>query len=67
VTVEPGGGHEPEIFKREIQTAVRFERGLVIKAIAVLVAVAVVVILRALYFVLPVFRASDDSQEGTCR
>jgi PAS domain S-box-containing protein len=64
VTVEPAGRHEPEVFKEEIRTAVRYERGLVIKALAVLVVVAVIVVLRTLYFALPMFRATDDSRGG---
>jgi hypothetical protein len=44
---EPGstGG-----FRREIGAALRYERGLVVKAIAALAVVAVIVVLRTLYF-----------------
>jgi hypothetical protein len=51
VTVEPAGRHQPEVFTQEIRTAVRYERGLVIKAVAVLALVAVIVVLRTLHFV----------------
>ena len=40
----------PEAFTREVSRAVRYERGLVVKAAAMLAVVAVIVILRALYF-----------------
>lgn len=37
-------------FRREIGEAVRYERGLVMKALLALAVVAIVVILRILYF-----------------
>ena len=37
-------------FRREIREAVRYERGLVVKALLALAVVAIVVILRTLYF-----------------
>ena len=37
-------------FRQGIRAAVRYERGLVVKALLVLAVVAVVVILRILYF-----------------
>ena len=37
-------------FRREIREAVRYERGLVLKALLALAVVAIVVILRILYF-----------------
>ena len=37
-------------FRREIRTALRYERGLVIKALAALALMAVIVVLRTLYF-----------------
>ena len=40
----------PEAFTREVSRAVRYERGLVVKAAAMLAVVAVIVIVRALYF-----------------
>jgi hypothetical protein len=40
----------PRPFRREIREAVRYERGLVIKALIVLAVVAIVVVLRTLYF-----------------
>lgn len=36
-------------FRREIRTALRYEKGLVLKAIIALAVVAVVVVLRTLY------------------
>jgi hypothetical protein len=43
----------PAVFRQEIRDAVRYERGLVVKALLVLALVAVIVILRTLYFALP--------------
>jgi hypothetical protein len=40
----------PRPFRREIREAVRYERGLVLKAFIVLAVVAIVVVLRTLYF-----------------
>jgi hypothetical protein len=37
-------------FRREINDAVRYEKGLFIKALAVLVVLAIVLVLRTLYF-----------------
>jgi Flp pilus assembly pilin Flp len=37
-------------FRREIRDAIRYERGLVVKALLALAVVAVVVVLRILYF-----------------
>jgi hypothetical protein len=39
-------------FRREIREAVRYERGLVVKALLALAVVAIVVIVRILYFTL---------------
>jgi hypothetical protein len=50
MTIEPGGRRQPDIFRQEIRAAVRYERGLVAKAAAVLVLVVVIVVLRTLYF-----------------
>ena len=50
MTIEPGGRRQPDIFRQEIRAAVRYERGLVAKAAAVLVLVGVIVVLRTLYF-----------------
>jgi hypothetical protein len=44
---DPG---DPRSFRREIRTAVRYERGLFVKALLALALVAVVVIIRTLYF-----------------
>jgi len=46
-------GHGPggmSGFRREIRGALRYEQGLVVKALAALALVAVIVILRTLYF-----------------
>jgi hypothetical protein len=40
----------PAEFRREIGVALRYERGLVLKAAAALAVVAVIVVLRTLYF-----------------
>lgn len=37
-------------FRREIRTALRYERGLVPKALAALAVLAVIVVLRTVYF-----------------
>jgi hypothetical protein len=37
-------------FRREIREAVRYERGLAVKALLALAVVAVIVVLRMLYF-----------------
>ena len=50
MTTEPGGHDELEVFAQEIHAAVRYERGLVVKAVAVLAVLAVIVVLRTLYF-----------------
>ena len=50
MTIEPGGHDELEVFTEEIRAAVRYERGLVVKALAVLAVLAVIVVLRTLYF-----------------
>ncbi len=50
MTIEPGGRHEVEVFAEEIRAAVRYERGLVVKALGVLAVLAVIVVLRTLYF-----------------
>jgi hypothetical protein len=50
MTIEPGGRHELEAFAEAIHAAVRYERGLVVKALGVLAVLAVIVVLRTLYF-----------------
>jgi hypothetical protein len=52
VSIQPGGRHRRTLdpFDKEIGVAVRYERGLVFKALAVLVVLAVIVVLRTLYF-----------------
>jgi hypothetical protein len=49
VTMERGPQRRPA-FQREIRHALGYERGLVIKLAAVLIVVAVVVVVRTLYF-----------------
>ena len=48
MTIEKGSQRRPA-FQREIRSALRYEEGLVVKALAVLIVVAAIVILRALY------------------
>jgi len=48
VTIEKGSQRRPA-FQREIRRALRYEEGLVVKAVAVLIAVALIVILRELH------------------
>ena len=50
MSLEPGGRHELEVFEEETRAAVRYERGLAVKAVGVLAALAVIIVLRALYF-----------------
>jgi hypothetical protein len=50
MTIEPARRHEPEVFAKEIHAAVKYERGLVVKALGVLAVLAVIVVLRTLYF-----------------
>jgi hypothetical protein len=50
MTIEPRVRQEPEVFAEEIHAAVRYERGLVVKALAVLAMLAIIVVLRTLYF-----------------
>lgn len=40
----------PPVFRREIRDAIRYERGLFTKALVVLAVVAVIIIVRTLYF-----------------
>jgi hypothetical protein len=49
VTIDQGSQRRPA-FQREIRRALRYEEGLAVKALVVLMVVAVIVILRALYF-----------------
>ena len=64
VTVEPPGRRQPEVFEEEIRTAVRYERGLAVKALAVLAVLAVIVVLRTLYFALPAIWAERAGRWG---
>jgi hypothetical protein len=56
MTAEPGNqavpppAVPPAAFTAEITAAVRYERGLAVKALIVLAALAVIFLLRALYF-----------------
>lgn len=49
VTIDQGSQRRPA-FQREIRSALRYEEGLVVKALAVLIVVAAIVLLRTLYF-----------------
>lgn len=49
MTADPGTPRT-RAFDREIRDAIRYEQGLVIKALVVLAVVAVIVIVRTLYF-----------------
>jgi hypothetical protein len=49
LTTAPGHG-ELRSFRREIRTALRYERGLFFKALLALALVALVVVIRTLYF-----------------
>lgn len=44
------GQRRPRAFEREIREAMRYERGLFVKGVVALAVVAVIVILRTLYF-----------------
>ena len=55
----------PAVFQREIRDAVRYEKGLVVKALLVLAVVAVIVILRTLYFALQALRTARGTDHGT--
>ena len=48
----------PAVFQQEVRDAVRYERGLVIKALLVLAVVTVIIILRTLYFALQALRTA---------
>jgi hypothetical protein len=50
LTVSHGHG-DARSFRREIRTALRYERGLFIKALVALTVVALVVVVRTLYFI----------------
>ncbi|MGO9781631.1 MAG: hypothetical protein ACLPKE_26740 [Streptosporangiaceae bacterium] len=45
-----GARGQPPDFQREIREAIRYERGLFVKALLALAVVAVIVTIRALYF-----------------
>jgi hypothetical protein len=49
VTIDQGSQRRPD-FQREIRSALRYEEGLVVKALAMLIVVAAILILRTLYF-----------------
>jgi hypothetical protein len=49
VTIDQGPQRRPD-FQREIRSALRYEEGLVVKALAMLIVVAAILILRTLYF-----------------
>ena len=50
MTIEPASQRAVEVFTEEIEAAVRYERGLVIKALVVLAVLAVIIVARTLYF-----------------
>ena len=50
VTIEAVGAGPRVVFRREINDAVRYEKGLFIKALVILAILAIVLILRTLYF-----------------
>jgi hypothetical protein len=47
--IDQGSQRRPA-FQREIRSALRYEEGLVVKALAMLIVVAAILILRTLYF-----------------
>lgn len=49
MTIDQGSQRRPA-FQREIRSALRYEEGLVVKALAVLTVVAAIVLLRMFYF-----------------
>lgn len=51
MTIDQGSQRRPA-FQREIRSALRYEEGLAVKALAVLIAVAAIVLLRTLYLAL---------------
>jgi hypothetical protein len=51
MTIDQGSQRRPA-FQREIRSALRYEEGLVVKALAVLIVVAAIALLRTLYFAL---------------
>jgi len=58
VTIE-AARQRAAVFQREVRDAVRYEKSLAVRALLVLAAVAVIVILRTLYFALePVWKRS---------
>jgi hypothetical protein len=50
VTIEAVKARPVVVFRQEINDAVRYEKGLFIKALVVLAVLAIVLILRTLYF-----------------
>jgi hypothetical protein len=48
VTIDRGSQRRPA-FQREIRSELRYEEGLVVKALAVLMVVAAILVLRAVY------------------
>jgi hypothetical protein len=49
VTIEAGLA-QSRVFRREIRDAVRYEKGLFLKALVILAVLAILLILRTLYF-----------------
>ena len=50
MTVERPEPSQTRLFRAEVRGAVRYERGRALKAVAVLAGLAVILVLRALYF-----------------
>jgi hypothetical protein len=50
VTIEAVSERSVVVFRQEINAAVRYEKGLFIKALVILAVLAIVLILRTLYF-----------------
>jgi len=50
VTIEAVKARPAEVFRQEINDAVRYEKGLFIKALVILAVLAILLILRAMYF-----------------
>jgi len=50
VTIEAVKARPVVVFRQEIDDSVRYEKGLFIKALVVLAALAIVLLLRTLYF-----------------
>jgi cell division protein FtsL len=54
----------PAVFQQEVHDAVRYEKGLAVKALLVLAVVVVIVILRTLYFALQALQTAGGTDHG---